>query len=105
MNIEEMFVNSFGIMSTLGKEPIKITLSLIPMQGMYVKSLPIHHSQKILIDNQNELKLELNLVPEYDFYQELLTHNERLLSLEPKAVREEYLKFLEVGLNNLRNQK
>ncbi len=105
VNIEEMFVNSFGIMSTLGKEPIKITLSLIPMQGMYVKSLPIHHSQKILIDNQNELKLELNLVPEYDFYQELLTHNERLLSLEPKAVREEYLKFLEVGLNNLRNQK
>ncbi len=105
VNVEEMFVHSFGIISTLGQKPTKITLSLIPWQGMYVKSLPIHHSQKILVDNNNELKLELNLVPTYDFYQELLTHNERLLSLHPKSVREEYLKFLEVGLNNLRNQQ
>lgn len=105
VNVEDMFVNSFGIISTLGQEPIKITLSLIPWQGMYVKSLPIHHSQKIIVDNENELKLELNLMPTYDFYQEILTHNERLLSLEPKVVREEFLKFLEVGLNNLRNQK
>ena len=104
VNVEDMFINSFGIISTLGQKPTKIILSLIPWQGMYVKSLPIHHSQRILIDNNNELKLELNLVPTYDFYQELLTHNERILSLEPKAVREEYLKFLEVGLNNLRNQ-
>lgn len=105
VNVEDMFVNSFGIISTLGQEPTKITLSLIPWQGMYVKSLPIHHSQKILVDNENELKLELNLVPTYDFYQEILTHNERLLSLEPKVVREKFLKFLEVGLNNLKNQK
>lgn len=105
VNVEDMFINSFGIISTLGQEPTKITLSLIPWQGMYVKSLPIHHSQKILVDNENELKLELNLVPTYDFFQEILTHNQRLLSLEPKVVREKFLKFLEVGLNNLKNQK
>jgi predicted DNA-binding transcriptional regulator YafY len=102
VNIEAMFENSFGIISTLDEKPTRITLSFEPWQGMYVKSLPIHHTQKILADNQNELKVELNLVPTYDFYQELLTHAQRILVIEPKFVREEYLNFLQKGIKNLK---
>lgn len=102
VDIEAMFHNSFGIISTTDEEPLKITLSFEPWQGMFVKSLPIHHSQKVLMDNDDELKVELTLVPTYDFYQELLTHAERILSIEPKSVRDEYLRFLNKGTENLK---
>lgn len=103
VGIDAMFVNSFGIISTMNEEPIKITLSFEPWQGMFVKSLPIHHSQKTLIDNDKELKIELNMAPTYDFYQELLTHAERILSIEPKSVCNQYLQFLQTALKVLKN--
>lgn len=103
IDIEKMFSNSFGIISTLEEEPQKIVIAFEPWQGMFVKSLPIHHSQRILIDTSAELKVELTLVPTYDFYQELLTHAERILSIEPIAIREEYVRFLQTGIDNLRS--
>lgn len=95
IDVEEMFVNSFGIISTLGQKPEKIILSFDAEQGKYVKSLPLHHSQKVLEDNDKEYKIELRLVPTYDFYQELLTHADRLRIESPENVKKEYLVFLE----------
>ena len=95
VDFDAIFNNSFGIVSTVDKKPENIILSFKQRQGGFVKSLPIHHSQKILIDNNEEYRIELTLVPTYDFYQELLTHAERLTIIEPKKVRERYVKFLE----------
>lgn len=97
IDVERMFSNSFGIISTLDQKPEKIILSFDANQGKYVKSLPIHHSQKLLVDNETELKIELTLVPTYDFYQELLTHAERVRIEKPTSVRYEYLKFLKIA--------
>lgn len=95
VEVEKLFENSFGIISTLGQEPLKIELTFEPWQGMYVKSLPLHHSQKVLVDTDNALKIELKLVPTYDFYQELLMHAERLINIKPAVVKKEYLSFIE----------
>ena len=94
IDIDALFINSFGIVSTLHENPEKIILTFKQRQGGFVKSLPIHHSQKILIDNDEEYKIEMTLVPTYDFYQELLTHAERLTIVEPSKVINEYLDFL-----------
>lgn len=102
INVEDLFVNSFGIISTYNKKPTRIELNFEPWQGMYVKSLPIHHSQKILSDTDSELKIELTLCPTYDFYQELLTHAERLIDIKPVSVKKEYLSFLEKGISNFK---
>lgn len=97
VDVEKMFSNSFGIISTLDEKPEKIILSFDANQGKYVKSLPFHHSQKLLVDNETEFKIELTLVPTYDFYQELLTHAERVRIEKPTLVRNEYLKFLKIA--------
>lgn len=94
IDIEALFVNSFGIVSTLDKIPETIILSFNQRQSGFVKSLPIHHSQKIMIDNADEFRIELTLVPTYDFYQELLTHAERLKIIEPEEVKNHYLNLL-----------
>lgn len=98
IDIDALFVNSFGIVSTLNEKPKKIILSFDNNQSGFVKSLPIHHSQKIVVENDEEFKIELTLVPTYDFYQELLTHAERLTIVEPKNVKDQYLKYLNHAL-------
>lgn len=94
VDVNQMFVNSFGIISTLGQEPETIVLSFDCEQGKFVKSLPIHHSQKVLIDNNTEYRIELTLAPTYDFYQELLTHTGRMKIISPENVRVKYFELL-----------
>lgn len=95
IDVNEMFINSFGIISTLGQEPEIIVLSFDYEQGKFVKSLPIHHSQKVLIDNDSEYRIELTLAPTYDFYQELLTHAGRMKILVPDSVKKEYINYID----------
>lgn len=94
VDIDKLFVNSFGIISTLDQIPEKIILSFDYEQGKFIKSLPIHHSQKVLIDNDSEYRIELTLVPTYDFYQELLTHTGRMKIISPENVRDKYFEFI-----------
>ncbi len=94
IDVNEMFVNSFGIISTLDQIPETIILSFDYEQGKFIKTLPIHHSQKVLIDNDSEYRIELTLVPTYDFYQELLTHTGRMKIISPENVRDKYFEFI-----------
>ena len=94
VDIDKLFVNSFGIISTLDQIPEKIILSFDYEQGKFIKTLPIHHSQKVLIDNDSEYRIELTLVPTYDFYQELLTHTGRMKIISPENVRDKYFEFI-----------
>ena len=94
VDIDKLFVNSFGIISTLDKIPETIVLSFDYEQGKFVKTLPFHHSQKVLIDNDSEYRIELTLAPTYDFYQELLTHTGRMKIISPENVRVKYFELL-----------
>ena len=83
-NPNEVFQNSFGIISTLNENPEEIIISFTPHQGKYIKSLPLHSSQEVLVDDENELKIKLNIVPTFEFEQELLQHSEHLKIISPK---------------------
>ncbi|MBS1570791.1 MAG: WYL domain-containing protein [Bacteroidetes bacterium] len=98
VDVTMAFKNSFGIISSLGQEPETIVLSFDAEQGKYIKALPLHSSQKILVDNAEELQIELKLVPSYDFYQELLKQAGRMKVIAPKSVKEEYINWLKKGL-------
>ena len=54
-NINEHYKYCFGIISPNGHKPQEVILSFDPFQGKYIKSLPLHESQQILIDNEDEL--------------------------------------------------
>ena len=94
-NIDDLFKNSFGIISTLGQKPETIVLSFDYEQGKFVKSLPFHHSQKVLIDNDSEYRIELTIAPTYDFYQELLTHAGRMKIISPENVKAKFFDLID----------
>lgn len=97
-NVTEYYKYSFGIVAPDGSDPEEITLSLDPVQGQFVKSLPLHDSQEILIDNKKELRIRLKLNITHDFVMELLSMGENVKVLEPvslvNALKQVYLKAL-----------
>lgn len=89
INAEEIFKNSFGIISTFGKSPQEILLSFDVVQGKYVKSLPMHHSQEVVSESKEKLVVKLVLVPTFDFIQEILSHGELVEVISPQNLRNE----------------
>ncbi len=84
---EKDFENSFGIISTLNETPEEIVLSFDADQGKYIKTLPLHHSQEILLDDDDEFRIKLTLVPTYDFVREILSHGSSLRIISPESFK------------------
>jgi len=83
-NIDDMLKHCFGIIIPSDGKPQKVVLSFEPLQGKYIKSLPLHETQKTLIDNDKELCISLNIYPTYDFKMEILSYGKDVKVIEPK---------------------
>lgn len=93
--IEDNYRYCFGIISPNGKKPATIILSFNPYQGKYIKSLPLHDTQQILIDNENELQIRLRICVTLDFVMELLSFGDNVKVIKPKTLVKEIKKILE----------
>lgn len=94
----EDFRDIFGIINGTGEEPQKILLSFKPTEGRYVKSLPLHHSQREIMNDENEIRFEYRLVPTYDFKMEILSHGAQVKVLEPNSLKKDIAARLEQAL-------
>ncbi len=88
-NIEEHFRYCFGIISPSDEEPQEIVLSFDPIQGKYIKTLPLHGTQQVLIDNKDELQIKLKLCITHDFLMELLSFGDNMKVLQPASLADE----------------
>lgn len=86
INWEEKFRYSFGIIDTVDEEPQEIILSFDAYQGKYIKSLPIHETQKIIKDNESELQIKLKLYVTHDLIMEILSYGDGVKVLKPKTL-------------------
>jgi len=99
LDVQEYFRNCFGIIIGDKAVPETVILSFIPEQGKYIKSLPLHESQNILVDNDDELRVELRLHVTFDFVQELLSFGERVKVIQPESLIEEVVSSYEKSLS------
>ena len=75
-------------------------MSLKPFQGKYIKSLPLHSTQKVLIDNDKELRISLTLHITFDFVMELISLAENLTVIQPESLKKEIKNKLTKTLEN-----
>src|SRR5690606_26972821 len=75
-DVNEHYKYCFGIISPNDLKPESVILSFNVFQGKYIKSLALHDSQEILIDNDVELRIQLKLFITHDFFMELLSFGE-----------------------------
>jgi predicted DNA-binding transcriptional regulator YafY len=88
-SIEERYRYCFGIISPNGAEPQDIILSFDPFQGKYVKTLPLHETQEVLVDNNQETRIKLKLCLTHDLIMELLSFGGNMKVIEPKSLADE----------------
>ena len=88
-SIEQSYRYCFGIISPNDEEPQDIILSFDPFQGKYIKTLPLHDTQQVLVDNDEEMKIKLKLCLTHDLVMELLSFGDNLKVIEPKSLADQ----------------
>ena len=94
-DVEKDFKYCFGIISPNGKEPEEIILSFNPDHGKYIKSLPLHESQEIILDTEDELQIKLKLCNTFDLRMELLSYGDDVKVLKPESLIKEIKETLQ----------
>jgi predicted DNA-binding transcriptional regulator YafY len=87
---EEMFKYAFGIINGEGA-PQEVILSFEPEEGKYIKTYPIHSTQEIINDDDNELRIKLKIHITHDFVMELLSHGEMVKVISPLSLQNEII--------------
>lgn len=88
-DVNKYFQHSFGIMSPDSEQPTEVILSFDALQGKYIRSLPLHNSQEILKDDENELIVRLNIFITHDFFMEILSYGDSVKVICPETLIED----------------
>ncbi len=99
-NPEEIYKHCFGIISPNAEKPHEIILSFNLVQGKYIKSLPLHHSQEILKEDEKGLQVKLNLFITHDFIMELLSLGENVKVIKPKSLVNQLIRNYNAAIKN-----
>jgi predicted DNA-binding transcriptional regulator YafY len=91
------FENTIGLTYSVGK-PTEVLLSFSPLQGNYVKTLPLHWTQEIIADGKKELRIKLKVVINFELKQRILMYGANVKVIKPKSLAEEIRKELKSAL-------
>ena len=83
---EAYFTSSYGVFVGRQFKPEKIRVRVIPEVAAYLRSLPLHTSQK----EEEPCVFSWFVAPTFDFFMELRTHGSNLEVLSPVWLREEF---------------
>jgi predicted DNA-binding transcriptional regulator YafY len=87
IDVREKFRFFFGIISPNELLPEEIILSFDPDQGRFVKSLPLHSTQEVVLENENEFRIKLKICITRDFVMELLSFGDSVKVIEPTSLK------------------
>lgn len=90
----DYFRDVFGIVAGTGGKVENIVIRTFAELPGYLRSLPMHHSQRELDSNEEYTDFSLRLRPSFDFIQELLLHRDQLEVLSPRNLRDEVAEII-----------
>ena len=98
IDANDLFKDSYGIWNQPDIPVEDIELSYSALDGRFLKSVPLHHSQKIIADNETEFRITLRLRITNDFVMALLARSSSLTVIKPLHLRERVRKVYEKAL-------
>jgi predicted DNA-binding transcriptional regulator YafY len=102
VDIAEKFRYSFGIYSSDEYPVEEVVLSFDAEDGKYIKSSPIHHSQEIIKDAEDEFVIQLRLKITLDFVMEIISRSWSLKVIQPDSLREKVSKIYKAAIERNR---
>lgn len=97
--VNEFFKNCFGVIAPEEENVEEVILSFDAFQGKYIKSLPLHETQDVLIDDENEVRVKLNVYLTFDLIMEVLSHGDRVKVIQPEILINEIRNIHNKSLN------
>jgi predicted DNA-binding transcriptional regulator YafY len=76
----------FGIISPNAEKPSTVILSFDAFHGKYAKSLPLHSTQQIIKDTEDEIQISLTVYLTHDFLMELLSYGDTVKVIKPQSL-------------------
>ena len=94
-NAKDYFAECFGIVLDESVPLQTIILRADKYHQNYMRTLPLHPTQREIFACDDYADFELRLRPTYDFYMKLMSFGNMIKVLEPKTLQEEICKWLE----------
>lgn len=85
---KELFANVIGLVYSKNKIS-EVVLSFTPEQANYVKTLPLHHSQEIIKEDENECLVNLFITPNFELKQRICSYGANVKVLRPEWLAKE----------------
>jgi predicted DNA-binding transcriptional regulator YafY len=92
-DFENYFKHAIGI--TVEGEVNEVVLSFTPKQGDYLRALKIHPSQVILVDDKNEFRIKINVMPTWEFFEKILGYGESVEIISPSEIVNQFKERLQ----------
>lgn len=89
IDFETPFQDAIGMFTN--EEAVKVVLEFDHRDGHYLKSNPIHHSQKVISENKETIQFEFFVKPTLDFIMEIMKRTWSLKVIEPEFLKEKFL--------------
>ncbi|MBB4804392.1 putative DNA-binding transcriptional regulator YafY [Flavobacterium nitrogenifigens] len=86
-NVEKEFQHAFGVETYSPAE--KVVLEFVNKQGNYIKTFPLHESQKIIKENEDTLLLEIYIHTTNDIVMELMKYGADVKVISPARLQNE----------------
>lgn len=87
IDFEDYFEDVVGVSVPVGKPVQKVTLKIDPSLWPYVKTKPIHGSQKVLESNSAYTIIQIEVIPNYELESIIFSHAEKIEVLSPLDLR------------------
>lgn len=83
---KDYFNDAFGITAPQKLSVKKVVLQFSPEQAKYILTQPMHHSQRIIQDDQNGLTIEIKVMISYELKSHILSYGSGVKVLKPKSL-------------------
>jgi len=102
IDVKAKYADSFGIM-TYEHLPVEdIVLEFDAMDGKYLKSVLLHHSQQVLEDTQDRFVISVRLRVTHDFLMEIASRCFSLKVISPASLRSRMVELFEEAIKRNR---
>lgn len=92
-NKEKYFSYSFGITS-YHEEPEEVILSFNRKTGDYIKALPLHHTQQVMEDTEDECRIKITVYPTFELLMQILSYGPEVKVLHPLSLQNKIAEVL-----------
>lgn len=99
INPPTWFNYSFGIFRVSDNNPETVQLSAKPLKAKFFVSQPLHNTQTVISEGNEETVFEVKLHITHDFVMELLSHGSEIKILKPHSLKETIVNELQQSIN------